>query len=101
MIKKVLALVLLLGVGACNSPQTVLTYVWNEPTENPELVKSYIVEKSIEGGDWEQHKTTPITRVTVLAKYDESIQIRVKAVGEDGLFSQYSIPSKKYTPIKK
>ncbi len=90
------ALVLLTGTVAMSQEQ--VTYTWTAPTTGSP-VDHYIVQHSVDGGDWVT-VATDVTETTYVlsAEYDRQHQIRVAGVDALGRQGPFSEPSDPYTP---
>ncbi len=102
MIKATLALAflttILLAAPASAQTTTVnVSYSWTAPTTGS-AVDHYVVEQSIDGGNWAQIATASTNSYTLAATVSHAHQIRVAAVDASDRQGPYSVASDSYTP---
>jgi hypothetical protein len=86
-------------VAGSSQAQTEMevNYQWTAPTTGT-AVEYYVVEHSVDGGQWTQIATTSTNTYTLLAEIGLSHQIRVAGVDADGRQGPFSAASDPYSP---
>ncbi len=77
--------------------QVPVNYSWTAPTTGTS-VEYYVVEHSINGGQWTQIDTTTENSYTLSASESESHQIRVAGVDSEDRQGPFSLPSDPFMP---
>lgn len=99
--KTTLILILVIAaLGAVESQaQTTqsISYQWTAPTTGAPVVH-YVVEHSVNGGNWASVGTSNTNTFTLTASVGDSHQIRVAGVDADSRVGVYSVPSDAYVP---
>jgi len=92
------AMALLLMQGAALA-QTELPvdYTWTAPTTGSPVVH-YVIQHSVNGGDWAQIATSTSNTFTLTATVGDAHRIRVAGVDAEARQGGYSLPSDAYTP---
>jgi len=74
-----------------------VSYTWTEPTTGT-AVDHYVVEHSVDGGNWTEVGTVSTNSYTLTATVGQSHQIRVAGVDVDGRKGPNSVASDPYAP---
>lgn len=92
-----IALLSLLFVGSVEAQTQTVHYTWTPPTTGS-AVHHYLVQHSINGGEWAQLASVTAAAYDLVATNLESHQIRVCAVDAIDRPGPWSEPSDPYTP---
>jgi len=93
----VLLAVILPAASSYAQTEIPVDYTWTAPTTGTP-VDRYVVEHSVNGGQWTQVGTTNDNTFTLTATTGESHQIRVAGVDASNRQGPYSVASNPYTP---
>ncbi len=74
-----------------------VSYTWTAPTSGS-VVDHYVVEHSVDGGNWTQIATVSTNSYTLTATVGNSHQIRVAGVDADDRQGPFSVASAAYSP---
>lgn len=74
-----------------------VAYTWTVPTTGT-AVEFYVVEHSVDGGNWTQIATSTENTYTLNATVGQSHRIRVAGVDASNRQGPYSLPSDPYLP---
>ncbi len=96
LILALITVALIAGTAQAQDTQPV-NYQWTAPTTGAP-VAHYVVEHSVDGGDWTVVGTTSTNTFTLTATVGESHRIRVAGVDADSRMGVYSIPSEAVVP---
>ena len=100
--KTTLILVILVAALAVNQAQAQtsqpVNFQWTAPTTGAP-VAHYVVEHSVNGGDWTAIGTSDTNTYTLTASVGDSHQIRVAGVDADSRQGVYSDASASYVPL--
>ena len=83
--------------AASSLAQVPVNYTWTAPTTGSP-VEHYVVEHSINGGQWTQIDTTNDNSYTLSASEGQSHQIRVAGVDSSDRQGIFSVASDSYMP---
>lgn len=92
----VLSLMLIQGAAMAQTEMPV-DYTWTAPTTGSP-VDHYVVQQSVNGGDWAQIATSATNTYTLVASVGDAHQIRVAGVDAEARQGGYSLPSDAYSP---
>lgn len=102
--KRTLPIIFLAGLVICAfaaaaqaQTETTVNYTWTAPTTGS-AVDHYVVEHSIDGGNWTQVATVSTNTYSLTATYGNAHQIRVAAVDASSRQGPFSQASNAYTP---
>ena len=93
----VLIAVMLPAASSLAQTEVAVNYTWTAPTTGT-AVDYYVVEHSINGGQWVQIATATENSYTLSAALGESHQIRVAGVDDSDRQGLYSVASDPYIP---
>jgi len=77
--------------------EMAVNYEWTAPVEGSP-VDHYVVQQSVNGGNWVQIATTSTNTYTLNATVGDAHSIRVAGVDAQGRQGQYSAASDPFTP---
>jgi hypothetical protein len=97
----VLAILLMaaLAFSLGGSSTELVTYTWTAPTEGSD-VDRYVVQISVNGGEWADFVSVPTETVTIPETYGQTYVVRVAGIDAQGRQGIYSDTSDPYTPDK-
>lgn len=93
----VLLAVILPAASSLAQTEIPVNYTWTAPTTGSP-VDHYIVEHSVNGGQWTQVASTNENSYTLTATTGQSHQVRVAAVDAEDRQGAYSLSSDPYMP---
>lgn len=93
----VFTLIVLSGGQALAQTEMEASYTWTVP-EGGSTVVHYVVQHSVNGGDWVQVGTTPTNTYTMNLSVGDSHQVRVAGVDDQDRMGPFSVPSDPYVP---
>ncbi len=90
-------LAVVLPAAASFAQEIPVSYTWTAPTTGTP-VEFYVVQHSVNGGQWTQVDTSTENTYTLSATAGESHQIRVAGVDADDRQGPFSVASDPFTP---
>ncbi|MEN8008023.1 MAG: hypothetical protein ABFS42_13470 [Candidatus Krumholzibacteriota bacterium] len=93
----VLLAVILPAASSLAQTEMPVSYTWTAPTTGTP-VDFYVIEHSVDGGQWTQIATSTDNTYTLTATVGQSHQIRVAGVDASNRQGPYSLPSDPYLP---
>lgn len=93
----VMLAVILPAASSLAQTEMPVTYTWTAPTSGT-AVDFYIIQHSVDGGNWTQVATSTENTYTLTATVGQSHQIRVAGVDSGNRQGPYSVASDPYLP---
>ena len=91
------SLMILTGSQAFAQTEMEASYTWTVPTGGSTVV-NYVVQHSVDGGQWTQIGTSATNTYTMMLQVGQSHQIRVAGLDAENRQGPFSVPSDAYSP---